>query len=210
MGLVELKIDHRSLDTYYGFISAHVFSHGRIKVNIVSLFFKLQAQDHLLGAIVKTPAHNSKQYLVLVLTPELPSILKSSSDSKDKKSADFQVLVPKSKRGLEDEYCSSAAARKGSGAVNIKLPHRGVAAGVNYEVREVGNKEFLSICNKKIKINQVGLLEEVSAGAYSSTVQQLLALRSDGNKYPPALDAKGMKVVYSAFFFNIYARTIRL
>ncbi|XP_041998400.1 DExH-box ATP-dependent RNA helicase DExH11-like isoform X1 [Salvia splendens] len=146
------------------------------------------AQNHLLGAIVKTPSANYKQYLVLVLTPELPSILTSQSDSKDKKDVDFQVLVPKSRRGLQDEYCSTVTSRKGSGTVNIKLPYCGSVSGVSYEVREVGNNEFLSICNKKIKIDQVRLLEEGSAGAFSSTVQQLSSLKSDGNKYPPALD----------------------
>ncbi|KAI3450303.1 hypothetical protein Pfo_006968 [Paulownia fortunei] len=146
------------------------------------------AQDHLLGVIVKTPSANYKQYIVLVLTPELPSILKTTSDSRDRKGADFQVLVPKSKRGLEDDYCSSITSRKGSGIVNVKLPHRGFAAGVNYEVKGVENNEFLYICNSKIKIDQVRLLEDVSAGAYSNTVQQLLTLKSDGNKYPPPLD----------------------
>ena len=96
--------------------------------------------------------------------------------------------MPKSKRGLEDEYCSSVTSRKGSGVVNIKLPHRGNAAGVNYEVRGIDNNEFLSICNCKIKIDQVRLLEDVSSAAYSKTVQQLLDLKSDGGKYPPALD----------------------
>ncbi|GFP91206.1 helicase ski2w [Phtheirospermum japonicum] len=145
------------------------------------------AQDHLLGVIVKSPSANYKQYIVLVLTPELPSMLKAS-DSRETKGADFQVLVPKSKRGLEDDYCSSVASRKGTGVVNIKLPHRGTAAGVNYEVRGIENNKFVSICNCKIKIDQVRLLEDVSAGAYSNTVQQLLTMKSDGNKYPPALD----------------------
>lgn len=152
---------------------------------------------------MKSPSANYKQYLVLVLIPELPSILTSQSDNRDKKGANLQVLVPKSKRGLEDEYYSSVTSRKGSGTVNIKLPHRGTAAGVNYEVREVANNEFLSICNKKMKIDQVRLLEDGSAGAFSSTVQQLLALKSDGNKYPPALDpVKGMEADYSAIFFS--------
>ncbi|KAL8548922.1 hypothetical protein ACS0TY_007977 [Phlomoides rotata] len=146
------------------------------------------AQDHLLGVIVKANSTNNKQFIVLVLTPELPSIMKNPLDGRDTKGADFQVLVPKSKRGLEDEYCSSDKPRKGSGAVNIKLPHRGFAAGVNYEVREAENKEFLSICNRRIKVDQVRLLEDVSAAAFSNTVQQLLTLKSDGNKYPPALD----------------------
>ncbi|PIN04704.1 Cytoplasmic exosomal RNA helicase SKI2, DEAD-box superfamily [Handroanthus impetiginosus] len=159
------------------------------------------AQDHLLGVILKTPSANYKQYIVLVLTPELPSILNTPSDDRESKGVGFQVLVPKSKRGWEDDYYSSGMSRKGSGIVNIKLPHRGFAAGVNYEVRGVENNEFLSICHNKIKIDQVRLLEDVSAGAYSNTVQQLLTLKSDGNKYPPALDpvkdlkVKDMKVV---------------
>ncbi|KAL2486377.1 ATP-dependent RNA helicase SKI2 [Abeliophyllum distichum] len=171
----------------------------------------LSTQDHLLAVVVKAPSANYKQYIVLVLTPELPSTLPTQSDSgnlREKKGADFQILVPKSKRGLEDDYCSSVTSRKGSGIVNIKLPHRGFAAGVSYEVRGVDNKEFLSICNHKIKIDQVRLLEDVSAGAYSNTVQQLLTLKSDGNKYPPALDPvkdlklKDVNVVEAYYIWN--------
>ncbi|KAL2238417.1 DExH-box ATP-dependent RNA helicase DExH11 [Sesamum indicum] len=164
-------------------VSQQYLTPGRVVVVKAQL-----AQDHLLGVIVKSPSANYKQYIVLVLAPELPSMLKTSSDGREKNSADFQVLVPKSKRGLEDDYYSSVTSRRGSGIVNIKLPHRGSAAGVNYEVRGVENNEFLSICNCKIRIDQVRLLEDVSAGAYSNTVQQLLTLKSDGNKYPPALD----------------------
>lgn len=148
-------------------------------------------KDHLLGVVVKTPSSNNRQYIVLVLTPELPSTLETSSDAsnrKGQKSPELQILVPKSRRGYEDEYYSSVTSRKGSGVINIKLPHRGNAAGVNYEVREVDNKDFLYICVKKIKIDQVRLLEDVSTGAYSNTIQQLLGLKSEGNKYPPALD----------------------
>ncbi|KAL0389105.1 UNVERIFIED_CONTAM: DExH-box ATP-dependent RNA helicase DExH11 [Sesamum calycinum] len=164
-------------------VSQQYLTPGRVVVVKAQL-----AQDHLLGVIVKSPSANYKQYIVLVVTPQLPSILKTSSDGREKNGADFQVLVPKSKRGLEDDYYSSVTSRKGSGIINIKLPHRGSAAGVNYEVRGVENNEFLSICNCKIRIDQVRLLEDVSAGAYSNTVQQLLTLKSDGNKYPPALD----------------------
>ncbi|CAK9164255.1 unnamed protein product [Ilex paraguariensis] len=159
-----------------------------------------QAQDHLLGVVVKAPSASIKQYIVLVLTPELPPTLQTPLDTgnlQDKKGSDLQILVPKSKRGLEEDYFSSATSRKGSGIINIKLPHRGNAAGVNYEVRGVDNKEFLSICNCKIKIDQVRLLEDVSNAAYSNTAQQLLGLKSDGNKYPPALDpVKGTSLNY--------------
>lgn len=133
--------------------------------------------------------------MVLVLTPDSPSNLQTplySGDQRDKSSNDFQVLVPKAKRGLDDDYFSSLSSRKGSGKVNINLPHHGNAAGVNYEVRGIESKEFLSICNCKIKIDQVGLLEDVNSAVYSKTVQLLLDQKSDG-KYPPALDpVKGM------------------
>ncbi|MFS7978052.1 putative RNA helicase [Helianthus anomalus] len=146
-------------------------------------------QDHLLGVILKAPTSVNKQYIVMVLTPSLPSI---SDDPQKNTNAGLQILMPKSKRGMDDDYYSSSSAaatsRKGSGAVKIKLPHRGTAAGASYEVREIDTKEFLSICNAKIKIDQVGLLEDDSTAAYSKTVVSLLNKKVDGNKYPPALD----------------------
>ncbi|KAK9078766.1 hypothetical protein SSX86_002824 [Deinandra increscens subsp. villosa] len=145
-------------------------------------------QDHLLGVILKAPSSVNKQYIVMVLTPSLPSTLQSSDDPQKKTNAGLQILMPKSKRGIDDDYYSSATARKGSGTVKIKLPHRGTAAGANYEVRETDTKEFLSICNAKIKIDQVGLLEDDSTAAYSKTVLSLLNQKVNGNKYPPALD----------------------
>ncbi|KDP46561.1 hypothetical protein JCGZ_08533 [Jatropha curcas] len=147
------------------------------------------AQDHLLGVVVKGPSATMKQYIVLFLKPDLPSSM-PVSELQDKKSGDSPqayLLMPKSKRGGE-EYFYSAATRKGSGAINIKLPYQGSAAGVSYEVRGMDTKDFLCICNSKIKIDQVGLLEDVSNSAFSKTVQQLSELKSDGNKYPPALD----------------------
>ncbi|PSS09457.1 DExH-box ATP-dependent RNA helicase [Actinidia chinensis var. chinensis] len=147
------------------------------------------AQDHLLGVIVKVPSANAKRYVALVLTPNLPSTLQAplTSGSRQDRTSDFQILVPKAKRGLDDDYYSSASSRKGSGVINIKLPHCGSAAGINYEVREIDSGEILSMCNCKMKIDIVGLLEDNKAAAYSKTVQQLLNLKSDG-KYPPALD----------------------
>ncbi|CAI9106905.1 OLC1v1006152C1 [Oldenlandia corymbosa var. corymbosa] len=148
-------------------------------------------QDRLLGVLVKSPSSTNKQYLVLVLIPEVTPAMQNpsgSGNSKDKKGTELQMLLPKSKRGLEDDYYSSVTSRKGSGVVNIKLPHRGSASGVSYEVREMDVKDLLSICNSRIKIDQVRLLEDVSVGAYSNTVQQLLKLKSDGNNFPQALD----------------------
>ncbi|KAB2089405.1 hypothetical protein ES319_A03G058800v1 [Gossypium barbadense] len=152
------------------------------------------AQDHLLGVVLKSPPANNKPYIVLLLKPDVPSMTQSPSDRsnlQDKKGADFHqgyVLLPKSKRGLEEDYRISAGPRKGSGIINITLPHRGAAAGVTFEVREAENTEFLCICNSKIKLDLPGLLEFVSNPAFSHTVQQLLKLKSNGNKYPPALD----------------------
>ncbi|KAF7833739.1 DExH-box ATP-dependent RNA helicase DExH11 isoform X2 [Senna tora] len=151
------------------------------------------AQDHLLAVIVKAPSANYKQFMVLVIKPDLPSPAENapSSGNLQEKNKEFNqgyFMVPKSKRGLGDEYSTSVSARRGTGVINIKLPHLGYASGMNYEVRGVDSKEFLCICNRKIKIDQVGLLEDVSSVAYSKTVQLLLDLKSDGNKYPPALD----------------------
>ncbi|KAB2038364.1 hypothetical protein ES319_D03G140100v1 [Gossypium barbadense] len=158
------------------------------------------AQDHLLGVVLKSSSANNKQYIVLLLKPDVPSMTQSPSDRsnlQDKKGADFDqgyVLPPKSKRGLEEDYRISAGPRKGSGIINITLPHHGAAAGVTFEVREAENTEFLCICTSKIKLDLPGLLEFVSNAAFSHTVQQLLKLKSNGNKYPPALDPKDLKL----------------
>ncbi|KAL5580835.1 hypothetical protein UlMin_013277 [Ulmus minor] len=152
------------------------------------------AQDHLLGVVVKVPSASYKQYIVLVLKPELPSTMQTpqaGGNTQDKKSGDFPqgyFIMPKEKRGLEDEYFSSGTSRKATGVVNIKLPYQGIAAGVGYEVRGVDIKELSCICNCKIKIEQARLLEDISTAAFSKTVQQLQGTKSDGNKYPGALD----------------------
>lgn len=135
----------------------------------------------------------------MVLTPS--KTLVQSSDDSQKKSDGLQILMPKSRRGMDDDYYSSSAtARKGSGVINIKLPHQGNAAGANYEVREIDTQEFLSICNAKIKIDKVGLLEDDSTAAYSKTVQSLLNSKCDG-KYPPALDP--VKGIYIYIFSHL-------
>ncbi|KAI8523660.1 hypothetical protein RHMOL_Rhmol13G0090800 [Rhododendron molle] len=147
------------------------------------------AQDHLLGVIVKAPSANTKR-VALVLTTNLPSTLQASLTTgslKDKKTFELQMLVPKSKRAIDDDYYSSGSSRKGSYTINIKLPHRGSAAGINYEVKEIDNGDILSICDKKIKMDQIGLLQDNNSAAYAKTVQELLNAKSDG-KYPPALD----------------------
>jgi antiviral helicase SKI2 len=163
----------------------------------------LQAQDHLLGVVVKVTSASMKQYIVLVLKPDAPSV---SSNLQDKKSADFQqgyVLMPKSKRSFDEEYLPSLTNRKGSGTIKIELPYQGVAAGINYEVRGIESKEFLCICNRKITIDQVRLLQDGSNAAFSKTVQQLLETKSDGNKYPPALDPLKGKAFFVKIIFNL-------
>lgn len=148
---------------------------------------------------MKAVSTSNKQYIVLVLRPDLPStaqIPPASSNLQDKSSAfsDGYMLVPKSKRALEDEYCSAVTSRKGSGVINIELPYYGASTGMSYEVRGADSREFLSICRSRIKINQVRLLEVGSSVAFSQTVQQLMDL-IDGNKYPPALDPlQGMTI----------------
>lgn len=119
----------------------------------------------------------------------------SSSSPQEKGSSQGYFIAPKGKRGMDEEYFSSVSSRKGSGIINIKLPYRGIAAGVNYEVISVDNKDIMSICNCKIKIDQVRLLEDPSNVAYSKTVQELLDQKRNGSKYPPALDAvKGISL----------------
>ena len=158
------------------------------------------AQDHLLAVIVKTPPTNSKLYIVFVIRPDMPFPVENASGggkSQDKSSTFDQgfFVMPKSRRGLLDEYTTSVSARKGRGVVNIKLPHQGSACGMSYEVREVDIKEFLCICSSKIKVDQVGLLEDVSSSVYAKTVQLLQDLKSDGeivqtsNPYAPVLPA---------------------
>ncbi|XP_014518438.1 DExH-box ATP-dependent RNA helicase DExH11 isoform X1 [Vigna radiata var. radiata] len=150
------------------------------------------AQDHLLGVVVKTPSPSNKTYIVFVIKPDMPSLMQSaSSGAIQNKSGSFDqgyFVMPKSRRGLLDEYSTSVSARKGKGIINITMPYCGSASGMGYEVREVDSKEFLCICSTKIKIDPVGLLEDVSSSVYSKTVQLLVDLKSDGNKYPPALD----------------------
>lgn len=162
-----------------------------------------QAQDHLLGVVVKSPSSSNKQHIVLVLKPELPATIQTPlasgnlQDSKNTDSSQGFYRVPKSKRALEEEYCTSVSSRKGSGVINIKLPHQGAAAGVRYEVRGVDNTDFLYISNSKIKIDQVRLLEDCSSAAYSKTVQQLSDTKSDGNNFPPALDPVKGNIYFS-------------
>ena len=153
----------------------------------------------MLGVVLKaaTASSTNKQHIVLLLKPELPPMSRSptgTSNALDTKSSEQGYYVmPKSKRGLDDEYFSSATPRKGTGAINITLPHMGVAAGMSYEVRGIDIKEFLCICNCRLKIDQVGLLEHPSPSIYSKTVQELQRTKIDGNKYPPSVDPiKGM------------------
>ncbi|KAM0953407.1 putative RNA helicase [Dioscorea sansibarensis] len=153
------------------------------------------ADDNLLGVVLKTPSSTFKQYIVLVVTTDAVSSMQASSVSLNKQgkvSGNFPqgyLLVPKGKRGMDEEYFTPVNSRKGSGIVNIKLPYYGSASGVNYEVIGIEAKDFLSICNCKIKIDQVRLLEDPSDVAYSKTVQQLLEQKAEGSKFPPVLDA---------------------
>ncbi|EPS71923.1 hypothetical protein M569_02832, partial [Genlisea aurea] len=163
-------------------------AHQYLTTGRVVLMKSNSVHDNLPGVIVKAPSVNYKQYVVLVLTRELPPVVETPSDIKEVEASGLQVLVPKSKRGLDDEYSLSFTSRRKIGSIiNLKLPHYGSVAGTGYEVREAESSEFLSICDCKIKIDQVRLLEDVSAAAYSFVVQKLLNLTSDG-KFPAVLD----------------------
>lgn len=127
----------------------------------------------------------------MVLKPELPSSMqtpaalgRSQENSDDFKQGYF--IVSKGKRG-PDDYFVGVGAHKPSGNMTITLPYSGNAAGVNYEVLGVEHKDFISICDCKMKIDVAGLLETPSSVVYSRTVQQLLEKKPDGKKYPPAL-----------------------
>ncbi|XP_031386867.1 DExH-box ATP-dependent RNA helicase DExH11 isoform X2 [Punica granatum] len=169
-------------------VAAHFLTPGRVVV------VKCQSgQDHFLGVVIEAEA-GKRQYIVLTLRPDLAPTVQSSPGSgnlQDVKVSEFQqgsFLLPKSKRRIEEEYDSAFTSRKRSGAIRIQLPHHGAASGMSYEVRRVETREFLFMCSKRIQVNQVGLLEDDSAAAYSKTVQQLLDLKSGRSKYPPALD----------------------
>lgn len=150
-----------------------------------------------MGAVVKAPSGSNKQYIVLVLKPDVPSTTQTPLEKNSGKFPEGYFMVPKSKRGLEDDgYFAAPTSRKSSGVINIKLPYQGTAAGISYEVKGIDSKELLCICAKKIKIDQVRLLEDGSSAAFSSTVQQLLDLKSGGNKYPQALDPLKGRAIY--------------
>ncbi|KAG7564740.1 ATP-dependent RNA helicase Ski2 C-terminal [Arabidopsis suecica] len=146
--------------------------------------------DNLLGVVLKGPSNTNRQYVVLVIKSEIPPPEKNmvSIGKKSSEPSQGYFIAPKSKRGFEEEFYTKPSSRKGSVVIKIELPYHGVAAGVGYEAKGFDNKEFLCICDSKIKIDQVRLLEDGNKSAFSQTVQQLLDLKSDGNKYPPPLD----------------------
>ncbi|GJN19044.1 hypothetical protein PR202_gb06276 [Eleusine coracana subsp. coracana] len=169
--------------------------------------------DHLLGVILKSPSQALRKYIVLVLTGDCtPSALVPGlSNQSEKESSDFQqgrFIVPKGKRGMEDEYFSSVSTRKGTGIINIKLPYKGNASGMGFEARAIESKEIISLCTSKIKIDQVRLLEDPNPAAYAKTVQLLIKEQPDGTKYPPVLDAvkdlklKNMDLVESYYAYH--------
>lgn len=174
--------------------------------------------DHLLGVVLKMPSSTNKQYIVLVLTTNMASSKQNPSGSLNKSQENNNApqgyfIQPKGKRGMDEEYYSSVSSRKGSGIININLPYRGSAAAVDYEVRAIESKDLISICNCKIKIDQVRLLEDPNKLTYSKTVQELLQQKKDGNKYPPALDAvKDLKLKDMALVekYHAYNRLLQM
>eukprot|EP01018_Ginkgo_biloba_P034639 Gb_30711 [translate_table: standard] len=148
-----------------------------------------------LGVVLKSPSTGNKDPIVLVVNPDpsfaapptLAMNTKHETKGIDKLTEGY---YRKGNRDLEDEYSvGSSLQRKGSGVVNLTLPHYGKAAGTGYVVTEIANEGFVSICKNKIRVDHVRLLENVSAAAYSMAVQKLLELAKEHpNQYPPALD----------------------
>ncbi|KAF8776364.1 hypothetical protein HU200_003596 [Digitaria exilis] len=173
--------------------------------------------DHLLGVILKSPSQTLNKHVVLVLTGDCASsaLAPSLSIKTEQEPGDFQqghFIIPKGKRGMEDEYFSSVGSRKGSGVIKISLPYKGDASGMCFEVRAIEKKEVMSICTSKIKIDQVKLLEDCSKAAYSKTVQLLIKEQPDGTKYPPALDAiKDLKLkdIHFVESYHAYHRLLQ-
>ncbi|CAA6656755.1 unnamed protein product [Spirodela intermedia] len=126
------------------------------------------ADDHFLAVVLKAPSSTFKQYIVLVLT----AIQKAGGNLPQ-----GYFIQPKGKRAADD-YLMSVGSRKGSGAVNVDLPY----------LTALENNELVSICDCRIKVDQVQLLEYPSRPAYSKAVQELLEKRSGGGKFPRALD----------------------
>jgi antiviral helicase SKI2 len=163
----------------------------------------------LLGVILKNPSAALKRHIVLVLTGDCTSsaLVPELPNQSEKEPGDFQqgcFIVPKGKRGMDDEYFSSVSTRRSTGVINIKLPYKGNASGMSFEARAIENKDIISICTSKIKIDQVRLLEDPSPTAYAKTVQLLIKEQPDGTKYPPALDAvKGKRFLHGSNIYNI-------
>ena len=99
-------------------------------------------------------------------------------------------IAPKGKRdAADDDYLvPGGGSRKASGAVNITLPYRGAAVGTNFEVTALDGANFVSTCDRRLKVDQVQILEVGSQAAFSKAVQELLATRSPPQKFPRALD----------------------
>ncbi|GLJ42713.1 hypothetical protein SUGI_0885500 [Cryptomeria japonica] len=148
-----------------------------------------------LGVVLKPPSTGNKNSIVLVLNQDPAFSVPDKEVTNNKleiKGANklSEGYYRKGNRDLEDEYFAfGGSSRKGTGAVNVSLPHYGKAAGTGYVVTEIDNMGFISICKNKIRVDNVRLLEDVSATAYSKTVQELLQQERENPKnYPPALD----------------------
>ena len=104
-------------------------------------------------------------------------------------------MTRKSSRGLEDEYSvAGRGSRKGTGIIKVSFPYYGTSGGTGYVAMEVDANGFVNICKLKMQVDTVRLLEDVSAAAYSLTVQQLLQIEKDyPDQDPPSVDPKGVR-----------------
>lgn len=161
-----------------------------------------------LGVVVRAGAGNTKLPIVLALhRAPLPVIgsnpVKSGVVNTTNQLAQEGYFISRKGRGNEDDYFMGVGSRKGTGVMNITLPHYGTAAGVGYVVMEVDNQGFVSLCKAKIRVDSNRLLEENSAAAFSLTVKELLQLEQEHpGQDPPVLDP--LKGTFAVEFFDWY------
>lgn len=155
-----------------------------------------QAQVPSLGVVIRQQGLTNKLPIVLALhhaplpTAATATLAGKKTADASAKSSEGYFISRKGSRDLDDEYAvKGKTSKKTAGAIQIQLPHYGISAGTAYVVLEVKNREFLMICSNKIRVDGACLLEEVSAAAYATVVQELLQLEQEyPGANPPALD----------------------
>ncbi|CAM8949946.1 unnamed protein product [Rhodiola kirilowii] len=115
---------------------------------------RVTGQDHFLGVCCKGPSGGNKQVCGVGAKPNIPASSFKSGSTPDNKNTELPggfFMPPKSKRQVEDDYYAVSTSRKATGAINIRLPHHGAAAGSSYEVKAIDSSEFLSFAAAKYR-----------------------------------------------------------